>query len=488
MDSHVDIPSEINGVEVKAIGDNAFAWNTVVTSVHIPNAVKAIGRQSFRGTAIKEIDLPSSVESLSWHSFLANANLEKVTIPSTVKELDSSHLFDRAHGVKEMNFNASIDVLPGYTFFELGRDSGGVESLILPDSIKTVGYGSLQTANTKHVKLGAQVESISGYAFWKNQAKTIEIPSTIKEVSIEHSLRSSTIETYVLYSDKYLTNYADYIDMLVAGRIWHDDYDRIDKELMNLVIYDTKITETNDLDYVIDKKKIIQLDPKVEAGLLSIEGTQKGEIIETPEHVDLSTIDTSLVWTSADETIASVDESGRVTGVKNGTTTITASSVWNPAKTVSYEVTVKLGNYEVSFCDGDTEVKTVQIVEGSKVEIPQAPTKESDDQYTYEFDQWVPQGDYSLEDLNSVSQDMKFVSSYKAVALQIEQEDKGEVLGETIENEIIQKEIKQEVKNEATHSQPSVVQTFDTTVMGIYIVVLVLSGVILLVYKKKFDH
>lgn len=83
---------------------------------------------------------------------------------------------------------------------------------------------------------------------------------------------------------------------------------------------------------------------------------------------------------------------------------------------------------------------------------------------------------------------MKFVSSYKAVALQIEQEDKGEVLGETIENEIIQKEIKQEVKNEATHSQPSVVQTFDTTVMGIYIVVLVLSGVILLVYKKKFDH
>ncbi len=50
--------------------------------------------------------------------------------------------------------------------------------------------------------------------------------------------------------------------------------------------------------------------------------------------------DSSVVWTSADESIATVDAQGRVTGVSDGTVTITATSVLDETKFDTCEVTV----------------------------------------------------------------------------------------------------------------------------------------------------
>ncbi|MBE6945614.1 MAG: hypothetical protein E7459_05955, partial [Ruminococcaceae bacterium] len=52
-------------------------------------------------------------------------------------------------------------------------------------------------------------------------------------------------------------------------------------------------------------------------------------------------IDRTVTWTSADETIATVDENGVVTGIGAGTTTITATSNLDPSFSASCEVTVE---------------------------------------------------------------------------------------------------------------------------------------------------
>ncbi len=50
--------------------------------------------------------------------------------------------------------------------------------------------------------------------------------------------------------------------------------------------------------------------------------------------------DATLVWTSADESIATVDENGTITGVSVGTTTVTVSSKLDPTKSTQITVTV----------------------------------------------------------------------------------------------------------------------------------------------------
>ena len=77
----------------------------------------------------------------------------------------------------------------------------------------------------------------------------------------------------------------------------------------------------------------IAIDNKIDT-LLKDQSVQLS-IIFTPEN---TTDDRTIVWTSSDETIAVVDENGKVTGLKAGTTTITATS---GNFTDSYELTVE---------------------------------------------------------------------------------------------------------------------------------------------------
>ncbi|MEY8763346.1 MULTISPECIES: Ig-like domain-containing protein [Clostridium] len=50
--------------------------------------------------------------------------------------------------------------------------------------------------------------------------------------------------------------------------------------------------------------------------------------------------DKGVVWTSSDETKATVDSTGKVTGIAEGTATITAKSHGDQAKTATCEVTI----------------------------------------------------------------------------------------------------------------------------------------------------
>ena len=157
----VVIPSEIDGKQVVAIGNNAFTTKGVtptgistnkieyniqplynkknnyevvpldiyrpvglgITSVVIPNTVKIIGDMAFEGNHLTSVAIPSSVTSIGYRAFYKN-HLTSVTIPNSVTNIGS--------GAFENNYLTSVTI---------------------PNSVTSIGSGAFYKYNTSNPNL-----------------------------------------------------------------------------------------------------------------------------------------------------------------------------------------------------------------------------------------------------------------------------------------------------------------------------------------------
>ena len=86
----VNIPSEIDGYTVAAIGWGCFERNTEIIAVTIPDTVTIIGNLAFyRCTSLKEIHLPDSVTQINSSAFGECTSLEEITISDKTTHIDS---------------------------------------------------------------------------------------------------------------------------------------------------------------------------------------------------------------------------------------------------------------------------------------------------------------------------------------------------------------------------------------------------------------
>ena len=80
--SELDIPSSIDGMQVTAIGDEAFSYNSYICKLKIPYGVKQIGKRAFASISeLQEITIPYSVTSIGDEAF-EYCGLLQINIPS----------------------------------------------------------------------------------------------------------------------------------------------------------------------------------------------------------------------------------------------------------------------------------------------------------------------------------------------------------------------------------------------------------------------
>ena len=118
----------------------------------------------------------------------------------------------------------------------------------------------------------------------------------------------------------------------------------------------------------------------------------RGSTLDLTATVDESATDKTVVWSSSDGTVASVDSTGKVTANKSGTATITVTATngtedTSDDKTDSITITVNPIMYAVSFDSngGTGTMENVSVAENSEYTLPAnsftAPTGK-------EFDKW----------------------------------------------------------------------------------------------------
>jgi hypothetical protein len=143
---------------VTSIGDFAFFNHDRLSSVVLPDSVRVIGSQAFGSSALRSIVMHEGIRAIGTAAFSSAANLKEITIPSTVQTLDY-RAFSRTYSLEKISFLGNAP--------SLGR-------LVFEDSFPVVfktgtgqGFGSTWsglTVRTGYKVSYSQVESDSGIA------------------------------------------------------------------------------------------------------------------------------------------------------------------------------------------------------------------------------------------------------------------------------------------------------------------------------------
>ena len=88
---NINIPTNIKGKIVTAIGVNAFKNKTNIKNVIIPNTVTSIGSSAFDGcTNLESVTLSSSLQTIGSFAFKGCTSLEEIEIPSSVNSIGAN--------------------------------------------------------------------------------------------------------------------------------------------------------------------------------------------------------------------------------------------------------------------------------------------------------------------------------------------------------------------------------------------------------------
>lgn len=192
-DAIVVVPSEINGIKVKDIGGEAFAFKSKVTSVEIPEGITSLSATAFfRCGNLTKVIVPDSLESISGGSmygcplavFYVNSEKVKNILLAAGVDKDKIRLNGQALplGIEDYyTFDASIG--------KIGNYKGTDKEVIIPSEIKGVKVKSLGVASFKgcsnitSIRIPYGVESIGEGAFYEcTSLKDIVIPNSVTQI------------------------------------------------------------------------------------------------------------------------------------------------------------------------------------------------------------------------------------------------------------------------------------------------------------------
>ena len=187
----IRIPSRIKELPVTAIGDEAFAGNTSLTSIAIPGSVSSIGQDVFWNcTSLSSVTIPGSVTSISAGTFVGCASLTAIIVSPdnlTYSSLDNI-LYDK-------NQYTLINYPPGKTGdFTIPDNvtriedlafahSKGLTGITLPENLKSIGIGAfIGCDNLTEITIPDSVTDIWDWAFALSGLTSITIPANVTNI------------------------------------------------------------------------------------------------------------------------------------------------------------------------------------------------------------------------------------------------------------------------------------------------------------------
>ncbi len=214
-EEHVVVPSEIEGLPVKAIGETfeehgggsfgpgyAFASNKTLKSVVIPDTVEYLGVMSFMSCeALETVQFSANLRVIDQDAFFYCQALKEVTLPDSLQELGKG-AFLACYALEKVRLPANLEKINDHTFLSCHN----LSDITLPGSVREIGENafrlcnelpSIDLSNVQTLKAGAfascfQLENVAIPEDWEvleenvfsacTSFTEIQLPKNLKKI------------------------------------------------------------------------------------------------------------------------------------------------------------------------------------------------------------------------------------------------------------------------------------------------------------------
>ena len=192
------IPDTLDGYTVVGIGENAFAKNTYLQSVVIPDTVTKIDAGAFSEcTNLSSVVLSENLVELRRSAFGETA-LTAIEIPkslekaynSTSTEYEPDGPFENCEQLKNVSFEKGTTQVAQFLF----AGCTGLETISIPDTVTKISQDAFwKCINLKKVKLSNSIIDIEGGAFADcTELSDVNLSTGLKEIE-RHAFRNTAI-------------------------------------------------------------------------------------------------------------------------------------------------------------------------------------------------------------------------------------------------------------------------------------------------------
>ena len=223
-------------VSVEKIGSFCF-YGCGATYLEIPDKVKVLEGEMFRGSKrLKTVKLPSSLESLTKQMFRGCDSLQNIVLPDNITEIPS-YCFSGCYQLSKVSFPASLRKVLSNAFMNCS-----LSNVSLPEGTISVDTEAFYGCPIDTLYLPSTLETIGGWAFSLRNLKELVLPASVKKIG---SYAFDDVQLEKIRNDNN-TYKSQIIDEVKLYELYSEDQN----ENLKLYIYDTKIEELEEMEYM----------------------------------------------------------------------------------------------------------------------------------------------------------------------------------------------------------------------------------------------
>ncbi len=157
-----EIPSEIDGMQVTAIGDAAFMSCSFITNIIVPSGVTEIGESAFSSCSMLcTVTLPEGLTTIGDGAFESCSMLSEINFPSTLTELSDALFYDCSY-LPSIELPSTIQKIGNETFYSCTT----LTSVTLSEGLESIGdYAFQNCQELENVTIPASCTSLGTYVF-----------------------------------------------------------------------------------------------------------------------------------------------------------------------------------------------------------------------------------------------------------------------------------------------------------------------------------
>lgn len=163
------VADNLYDIKITAIDKYAFAENTTLTNIVLPDSITKIGDSAFfNNTTITDITLGQNISEIGTNAFYGCSNIKSITLGNQIIKIDA-YVFNRCSSITEFTVPNSVRSIGDYAFFKCTS----LTKITIPNSVTEI----YSTAFNECPKLTIYGESGS-YAQTFANANSIKFVST----------------------------------------------------------------------------------------------------------------------------------------------------------------------------------------------------------------------------------------------------------------------------------------------------------------------